>query len=327
MLSGSRGLRSSPPSPVLLRRSTRKSSSSTPFDACAGRRGLQSGAPSRSQARTGENPSFAAARASTPDPVPQSASAPLCLPRLGELDQAARGTSAWSGAPPSRRPAQGPPRDQSSRPAAPPREGRTQDPIADEHRLVEVLPAVGPVVRDLLGGDLHETSPPPSPRDRGARGACRSRRRSRTRPSRFLPVPRPRPGASWTPRSASTRSARSGAAPNRQGGSTEGAADAAEEARRRAAGARLSGSSVSSSCSASSRCSSLRLVGDDDVDDDPLVAAAARRRAAAARRRAGPTACPGWVPAASSISRSPSSVGDRHRRRPASPRSRGSRRR
>ena len=37
--------------------------------------------------------------------------------------------------------------------------GPHKDAIADEHRLVEVLPAVGPVVGDLLGGDLHETLP------------------------------------------------------------------------------------------------------------------------------------------------------------------------
>ena len=111
-----------------------------------------------SKARTGPQPSFAAAIASTPDPVPRSVERPAGGALVGEPGQ-------HLDAEPRRRVGAGAEGAAGldhdvDRPLAGRRPGRAHPhPAGDQQRLVEVLPAVGPVVGHLGGGHLDRVLP------------------------------------------------------------------------------------------------------------------------------------------------------------------------
>ena len=172
--------------------------------------------------------------------------------------------------------------------------GAQPEPAADQQRLVEVAPAVGPVVGDLGGADLDPAARRPRRRARPAPAAPPRRRRSRTRRSRGRAPPRPR--------SAPARSARPGPAPpararsGPRGGSTRTARRTRPKRPSPCARARGSpSSSVSSRRSASSRCSSLRLAGTMTL----RITRWLPRRRLPSRGRPAPrrtSSVPGWVP-------------------------------
>ena len=138
-----------------------RSSSSTPF-ARALRSVSSIAARSASTPSTGSKPSFAAAIASTPEPQPRSQNAELAASaEAGRQAPAARvwprasarGTCASSDACPCRTRRPGRSRPPRRRRAAPARShgGRTYSRPRDQHREVEALPALVPVVGNLLG--------------------------------------------------------------------------------------------------------------------------------------------------------------------------------
>ena len=191
--------------------------------------------------------------------------------------------------------------------------GAQPEALADQERLVEVAPAVGPVVGDLGRADLDPARARPPRRARPARAARPRRRRSRTRRSPGRAPPRPR--------SAPARSARR--APARRARAQQRTASRIKPKARRTRlnrpsprrGPRFSGSSDSSRRSASSRCSSLRLVG---TTTSKTTRWSPRRRPpscgspAPRRTSSGRAGCP----AATSISFSPV---ERRRPRPRCP--------
>ena len=128
-----------------------------------------------------------------PDPVPRSVSGPT--PRRGRRAPArAPGTSASSHGPPFRMPGQG--RRPHRRPpllAAPvPGWAHAQSTLAHHDRLVEVAPAVGPVVGDLRRAHLDEALACGGLELGHGRKLARAVRRPRTRPSRRRRPPRRR---------------------------------------------------------------------------------------------------------------------------------------
>ena len=138
--------------------------------------------------------------------------------------------------------------------------GAQPEPSADQERLVEVLPAVGPVVGDLGRNSPRPGRRRPQPRSPPARAARPRRRRSRTRRSPARAPPRPRSGPARSARREPSRPARGCSGP--RGGSTERPAHAGEEALVVLLGARCCAArALASSFSASSRCSSERSVG------------------------------------------------------------------
>ena len=133
-------------------------------------------------ATTGDQPSYAAAIASTPEPQPQVGER-----AAGAARAAARGTCAWSRASRARRL----PRDRSRRHGRPrrpaPSTGAGRAAVADEYGLVKALPAVDPVDRDLRRDDLERLlARPPAPEARGSRRERRTRRTRRRRRPRLL---------------------------------------------------------------------------------------------------------------------------------------------
>ena len=169
--------------------------------------------------------------------------------------------------------------------------GAQPEPLADQQRLVEVLPAVGPVVGDLGRADLDQALA------RRGLDLAQLRQLPLAAVDRVLDVararapPRPRSGAS-TVSSASTSSACSGA--QRTASRINPKARRTREKKLSLAARRSAGSAARatrSSFSASSRCSSERFGRDDHVDDDHAGRRAGRRRSRAGRGRAARTGC------------------------------------
>ena len=109
-------------------------------------------------AATGSQPSLAAAMARTPEPVPRSVSGPVSFPASLQLEQqlqAEAGGRVGAGA----EGAAGVD-DEVDRALARLLPGGPQpEPLADQQRLVEVLPAVGPVVGHLGRDQLDQAVP------------------------------------------------------------------------------------------------------------------------------------------------------------------------
>ena len=221
---------------------------------------------------TGAKPSFAAAIASTPEPVPRSASGPVRLARVGELEQELEAEPRGRvGAGAERLAGVDDDVDRPRHPVPPPLPGRPHDdpPAGDRDRLVEVAPAVGPVVGDLGRADLDQAVAGRGLEVGQRRAARRAARRSRTRPSR-------RPRSSSTPPGRELEQLGEHAL-GELGLAADGEPDQVPVSRRRA---------NRRSCSRellAARGSSF--VGHHDVDEHVLVAA---RRSAQARAARGP---------------------------------------
>ena len=214
---------------------------------------------------TGLQPSFAAAIASTPEPVPRSRERRprRACSRLSSSSSSRHSrVVAWAPVPKAR-PGSIDDVDRTSHRARS-QEGRSQIRPPTSSGLWKSLPAVGPVVGDLRRLDLDQPARRPPPRASRGRAARPRRRRSRTRRS-------PSPGSSSTPfgRQHASSASTSSAARRRQ--RTASRITGAAISRRRGGRARRSPrparsrgsrcSSVSSRRAAISRCSSLRLVG------------------------------------------------------------------
>ena len=111
---------------------------------------------------TGPQPSFAAAIASTPEPVPRSASGLPASPASASSSRKTPGTSSSWRAPQCRTPDRDQPeyrpRPRSRRPL--PRWADNEPPAANLDRSVEVAPAVGPIVG--ISVELISTRPSPA---------------------------------------------------------------------------------------------------------------------------------------------------------------------
>ena len=159
------------------RRSARSISTCTSFTR-AFPRAASTLATSKSTARTGDQPSLAAAIASTPEPHPRSANGAARL----QLEQQLEAHPSGGMAPGAERLA-GVDDDllDARRARCAVQGGRTREPIRRRAPARGTAPALEPVVRDLLGGDLDERAARGRLQRPGAPAARPARRRPRTR--------------------------------------------------------------------------------------------------------------------------------------------------
>ena len=173
--------------------------------------------PPRCRTRSpGAQPSFAAAIASTPEPVPRSTSGPAASPAVGELEQQLEAEPSSSRGRRCRTPVPGrpgcpprPPNPASSLPGGP----DDDPPAGDRDRPVEVAPAVGPVVGDLGRADLDQAVTRRRLEVRQARDLARGAVDRVLDPVAAASPPRPRRAPARAARRAPARRARGGSGP------------------------------------------------------------------------------------------------------------------